>query len=134
MQLSNLPIVSLLGGQPLINEESVCLEVYVADHTAEGDLALFYDAWVNNVARELCRFAGGCTAYSAKGLWLGKASGRIQEDGVTVLRCYVGRSTLSANATKLRQVLVQYGQECEQEAVGFSLNGEFFTINPKDGY
>ena len=128
MQLTNLPIVSKLGAKALFNEESVCLEVYVAGTTKNGDEVFFFDTWVNNIRHTLCRLSGGCTELEATGYW------GSQGEPVTILRCHTTRYALSANAATIKQVLVQYGQECEQEAVGFTLNGEFFVIDPKEGY
>ncbi len=58
----------------------------------------------------------------------------LQSAYTTVLRSCVDQGRLLEGLTQLRQVLVQYGRECEQHTVAFALDGEMFGIDPTQPY
>lgn len=134
MNLTHLPIISLLGGKPL-HQDALTFEVFIGSQTKNGDSVPDYilNVWKNHVLALLVNASGGATTYNTNGHWK-HSSDHVSSEPVYVIRCHIERAALSAIASKLRQVLVQYGQECEQEAVGFTIDGEFLTIDPSEGY
>lgn len=134
MKLSNVPVVVGLGAQSLSGDDTMVLEVYVASYTQGGDVAFGWSGWCAIIERELCRIAGGCTRTEGRGAWLNPDTREVQTEAVVVLRSFVGRGQLLAERSSLRQVLVQYGRECEQHTVAFALDGELFGIDPTNSY
>lgn len=132
MRMSNVPVVLGLKATALCPDDSVVLEVFVASQTKDGEALLegVYSAWVRIIAVELCKAGGGCTQWAATGSWFNPETGRLQTEPTTVLRTYVDRGVLLMHLPELRQVLVQYGRECEQHTVAFALNGELFGLDP----
>ena len=132
-----LPIVSALRATSLFSDtETVTLEVILCDRTKNGDEvpAVDFATWTGLVARALCEIAGGCSSTPGTGYWVRRTDGQLLRDDTVTLRAVAPRSTLLANITRLRSVLVQYGRECEQEAVAISLNGELYLIDPAKAY
>lgn len=136
MRMSNVPVVIGLKATSLCPDDAVVLEVFVASQTKDGEelLESVYSAWVRHITTELCKAGGGCTQFAAMGSWFNPARGEVQTEPATVLRTYVDRGALLMRLPELRQVLVQYGRECEQHTVAFALDGELFGINPSVGY
>jgi len=136
MRMSNVPVIIGLKATSLTPDDSVVLEVFVASHTQHGDEveASAYQHWVQAIATELSHAGGGCTQFAATGSWFSPTLGRLQTEPTTVLRTYVDRGALLLRLPELRQVLVQYGRECEQHTVAFALDGELFGLDPSLPY
>lgn len=134
MKQANMPVIMGLKATGLCGFYPLVLEVYVASQTKDGDVVQAYPAWCDRIAEVLCDLAGGCTRYQARGQWLDPETHVLQSEYTTVLRAYVAREALLEGLPKLRQVLVQYGRECEQHTVAFGLDGELFGLDPTVAY
>jgi hypothetical protein len=134
--MSNVPVVIGLKATGLTPDDSVVLEVFVASQTRHGDPVgvTEYQVWVDRITEELCKAGGGATRWVAEGTWYSPELGRLQREATTVVRTYVDRGALLMRLPELRQVLVQYGRECEQHTVAFALDGELFGLDPSLPY
>lgn len=130
MRMSNVPVVVGLKASSFCADDAVVLEVFVASRTKDGDECGAYAAWVKNISVVLCELAGGCTQTAGIGSWVNPDTRELVCEHTTTLRSFASRGRLLADLGKLRQVLVQYGRECEQHTVAFALDGEFFGIDP----
>jgi hypothetical protein len=133
-----MPIVSGLGGEAFSawHGEPVVFEVYVPNRTKNDDEvgAELHATWVGLIARAVCEVAGGCTETQGTGYWVRPNDGYLVRERTSVLRTATTRAALVGGLARLRQVLVQYGRECEQHTVAFALNGEMFGIDPTRAY
>lgn len=132
--MTNEALAELLGGVVFSSEECVTLEVFVASRTKDGDECMSFGSWVRNIEREVVRVAGGCTRFDGTGSWINPETRALIQEHTAVIRARVGRQALADHFPPLRQVLVQYGRECEQHTVAFALDGEFFGLDPAWGY
>jgi hypothetical protein len=135
MNHTEMPIIFGLKAKHLSDgEETYNLEVYVCDHTKADEEVQDYKTWVSLISRAVCEIAGGCQVIPGEGLWIREIDGELMHDRLTVIKANVSREKLLGVVKRLRHILYQYGKECEQEYVAFSLNGELYVIDPTEPY
>lgn len=83
-----------------------------------------YQTHVVRVRRAVCALTGGgCTQYQANGYWGGVA------EPTTVLRAwYSGAGAQDGAEQVLLDALAAYGVACDQEVVGFLLDGSWYVV------
>lgn len=115
MNQTNRPLVSALDARPLVPGDTLTFELYVPDHTCDGDPVFDYDTWV----RELT---------DSHGYWVRPSDGRLVAERTARLRVTAERAKFHAGLPALKCLLTQYQRECEQHTVAFELDGELFGI------
>ena len=128
MNQTNRPIVSVLEARPLVPGDTLTFELYVPDHTCDGDPVFDYYTWVRELTIALCTLAGGCTRTDSHGYWVRPGDGRLVTERTARLRVTAERSKFHAGLPALKSLLVQYRRECQQHTVAFELDGELFGI------
>lgn len=129
--ISNLPLVRTLGAAPLHADPHVALDVVLAQVTQDGDLvpAFQFEAWVRNVAHVVTDIAGGCQMFRGEAFWCTPTQANCNPEPIVSIRAQVPRQALTGSGVvRLRQALAQYKQECAQNAVAVSLDGEWFLL------
>lgn len=128
------PVVEGLKAKAFFASEAVCFEVFVASRTKNGDACGNWETWVGLVARALCEVGGGCTRVNAEGYWVSPEDGLLVRETTAVLTCECTREALLGKLGRIRQVVWQYGRECDQHTVAVRINGEMFGIDPTQPY
>ena len=86
--------------------------------------------WVQR-ALTLGELFGGATAFpQGQGVWRDDAQGgRLVFDEPVVINCYTSETLLEAQAPRLRQFLVNMGEQTRQGAVGLGIDRDYLEIS-----
>ena len=86
--------------------------------------------WVQR-ALTLGELFGGATAFpQGQGVWRDDAQGgRLVFDEPVVINCYTSETLLEAQAPRLRQFLVNMGEQTRQGAVGLVIDRDYLEIS-----
>jgi hypothetical protein len=124
-------ILAGLGAKP--DSPQHYLAIYVPSHDAFGQPIPLQGNWVDRVSHALCLIAGGVTVMPAcNGGWLNSDNGVVVWEQPIQVWAYVTPSRLYAALPELRALLHELGRETRQGAVGFELDGQFYTITEYD--
>lgn len=87
--------------------------------------------WVHKALATLGELFGGATAFpQGQGVWRDDAQGgRLVFDEPVVINCYTSEAALEAEAPKLRQFLVDMGEQTRQGAIGLVIDRDYLEIS-----
>jgi hypothetical protein len=87
--------------------------------------------WVQRALQTLGELFGGATAFpQGQGVWRDDAQGgRLVFDEPVVINCYTSETLLEAQAPRLRQFLVDMGEQTRQGAVGLVIDRDYLEIS-----
>lgn len=88
------------------------------------------ETWVSRALEVLGALFGGATAFpQGRGVWRDDAQGgRLVFDEPVIINCYTSLALLEAEAPRLRQFLVDMGEETHQGAVGLVIDRDYLEI------
>lgn len=92
--------------------------------------------WVRKALKVLGQKMGGATAFPrGLGVWRDDIrGGELVWDKPVLIQCYTTEETLEAQATALREYLIEMGTETRQGAVGFVIDRDYYEIEfPLEG-
>ena len=87
--------------------------------------------WVQRALQTLGELFGGATAFpQGQGVWRDDAQGgRLVFDEPVVINRYTSETLLEAQAPKLRQFLVDMGEQTRQGAVGLVIDRDYLELS-----
>ncbi len=85
------------------------------------------ETWVSRALEVLGELFGGATAFpQGRGVWRDDAQGgQLVFDEPVIINCYTSEALLEAEAPRLRQFLVEMGENTNQGAVGLVIDREY---------
>src|SRR5262249_44052036 len=88
------------------------------------------DTWVHRALETLGELFGGATAFpQGQGVWRDDAQGgRLVFDEPVVSNCYTSETLLEAQAPKLRQFLMDMGEQKRQRAIALVIGLAYLGI------
>jgi hypothetical protein len=120
----------------VVKAESVLLGLFIP--SSDRDMKPIDQAGWEQAALELLGTCfGGATAFpKGRGVWRDDSQGgKLIFDETIMLHCYTSVEAIEKNLTELHAFLVKKGQETNQGAVGFVLDGTYMEIRfpPRQG-
>ena len=88
------------------------------------------ETWVSRALEVLGKLFGGATAFpQGRGVWKDDAQGgQLVFDAPVIINCYTSEALLEAEAPRLRQFLVDMGENTNQGAVGLVIDRDYLEI------
>ncbi len=110
------------------------LVLFIPSHDRE-ERRIDQDSWVARALDFLGKEFHGATAFpKARGVWRDdQQRGRLVFDEPVVIQCYTNLKLIQAKAKELGNFLKEMGEQTQQGAVAFVINGEFFEIEFSKG-
>ena len=89
------------------------------------------DTWVHRALATLGELCGGATAFpQGQGVWRDDAQGgRLVCDEPVVMNCSTSETLLEAQAPRLRQFLIDMGEQTRQGAIGLVIDRDYLEIS-----
>jgi hypothetical protein len=88
------------------------------------------ETWVSRALEALGELFGGATAFpQGRGVWRDDArGGQLVFDEPVIINCYTSEALLEAEAPRLRQFLVEMGENTQHGAVGLVIDRDYLEI------
>lgn len=110
------------------------LVLFIPSHDRD-EQPIDQDSWVEQALEFLGEEFHGATAFpKARGVWRDdQRDGRLVFDEPVVIQCYTNLKIIQSKAKELGDFLKEIGEQTQQGAVAFVINGEFFEIEFSKG-
>jgi len=108
---------------------STLLVLFIPSHDRKSR-PINQDQWVQEALATLGRLFGGATAFPrGKGVWRDDdQGGKLLFDEPVVIQCYTTMSSITRQASALRDFLEGMGRATHQGAVGFVIDRHYMEI------